>query len=613
MRPDYPSSDDEFSVAPPPSDSTPTTPVSKGVDGEMDIDTADLPPISGPDRKLSLPPVKDLIAEVCNTCEAERLRRHEWNRQHERDHPRHLYSGGDGMILRAVRPPSPTRRERYSVSAYPVAHPHPYLQQPSAAHATLYRPRYATQAHVPSYARDTRMGPLTHFVPALAPPHAQYHYYTAPGPEPDFANFTFGAHSHAPPEAQVAPNDTYSARRGSFASDAPRRRSVERRPRASTVGTTHAAVLASNGRRPSIVAPREEDEPPSSPEMPLAGSRTTPPRVKSTSKPPPPNASNEAGPSTRQLSLASTATTNANPPPFTEAELLELGDKFLLALSPRRTSVKCAWAGGCGALIHEPLTANIVAHLSEAHGLTPGAIDGETTVCLWHDASADADTPAPTPSSATANSRRKSIAGGPCGRSLKVVSMRNHILNCHEKAKTGSCRLCGAFISRAETYLMHRHLTSCVARVARGGPRALEDALLTKGIRTLRDAKGAASFEFVDKEMAANAPEPVVRSSTKSQRALVAALALGPVPPPPVLSMPPAKKAPSPPPPQRELIEDGYDDLDAELDARRMSLDAPTRPVDAPASAMDLLASTSAIQPRMPENTEPTSDAMETS
>ena len=58
MRPDYPSSDDEYSIAPPASDSTPTTPASKGLgDGEMDVDTADLPPISGPDRKLSLPPV----------------------------------------------------------------------------------------------------------------------------------------------------------------------------------------------------------------------------------------------------------------------------------------------------------------------------------------------------------------------------------------------------------------------------------------------------------------------------------------------------------------------------------------------------------------------------
>ena len=237
MRPDYPSSDDEYSVAPPPSDSTPTTPASKDVDGEMDVDTADLPPISGPDHKLSLPPVwvhlhlcivscaylttrKDLIAEVCSTCETERRRRHEWNRQHEREHPRHMYSGGDGMILRAVRPPSPAVRERYSVSAFPVAHPHPYLQQPSAAHAALYRPRFATQAHVPSYAPDTRMGPFTHFVPAPAPPHPPFHYYPAPGPDPDFANFTFGAHSHARPEPQVAPTDMYAARRGSLASEA---------------------------------------------------------------------------------------------------------------------------------------------------------------------------------------------------------------------------------------------------------------------------------------------------------------------------------------------------------------------------------------------------------
>lgn len=57
MHPDYPSSEDEYSIAFPRPESTPTTPAFKGADGEMDVDTADLPPISRPDRKLSLPPV----------------------------------------------------------------------------------------------------------------------------------------------------------------------------------------------------------------------------------------------------------------------------------------------------------------------------------------------------------------------------------------------------------------------------------------------------------------------------------------------------------------------------------------------------------------------------
>lgn len=158
---------------------------------------------------------------------------------------------------------------------------------------------------------------------------------------------------------------------------------------------------------------------------------------------------------------------------------------------------------------------------------------------------------------------------------------------------------------------MHRHLTSCVARVARGGPRALEDALLVKGIRTLRDANGA-RFEFVDKSMAATAPEPAARQSAKSQRASVPALA--PAPPPPLLHLPPPPKAPSPRAPQREFSEDSYDDLDAELDARRMSLDTPSRPTHAHAlSAMDVLASASAVAPRMPVHQQPASDAMETS
>ena len=112
--------------------------------------------------------------------------------------------------------------------------------------------------------------------------------------------------------------------------------------------------------------------------------------------------------------------------------------------------------------------------------------------------------------------------------------------------------------------------------------------------------------------MAATAPEPVTRTSAKSRRGSVPTLA--PAPPPPLLSLPPPPKAPSPPAPQREFADDSYDDLDAELDARRISLNTPSQPTHAPAlAAMLVLADASSTAARLPEHSQPDLDAMETS
>jgi hypothetical protein len=179
---------------------------------------------------------------------------------------------------------------------------------------------------------------------------------------------------------------------------------------------------------------------------------------------------------TRRGSAGTASASSSTEVPFTDTEMYDLGDNFLLRIHPRRKKVRCCWDGGCGAQIPEPLTANILAHLGECHGIAVRDGDGSAPiVCRW-------------------GSRHGSSKGGSgCGRQLKVCSIRNHILNCHEKTKTGTCRLCGGFISRAETYLMNRHLGSCLKKIRRVMP--IEAALANKGIIVHRDPEtGAASF-----------------------------------------------------------------------------------------------------------------------
>ncbi|KAI0032392.1 hypothetical protein K488DRAFT_85875 [Vararia minispora EC-137] len=495
-----------------------------------------LPPISGASGNgVTLPSLQDLITEACRDCEQERSRRVAWDHEHSRIHPTHLYAGGNDAALQPSMAQAPDRHHavpldarRHTVHGPLSVHPQYHYLYPPPHYDP--RPRYAS--HVPTWSRPPSTGPVYD-------PYADPRYVTAtaddrarPRPEINFSEYTLSSHPrgypYARPEPSVDPRDASFSQHCGTSDD-------RHLPQPHSWRRTHVDGVSSRGRH--YRAPRRTSDDASaalsSPELPLAHPRSPPPtstslpRRQSLSRQPypsphlpsvsissrrssschsrrrsslqskpqlpvPPSSDGHtssappARPKREQSEPADLATpaslsstddprpaTPVDPPahapapvtrpipkpqPFSDEQITTLGDKYLLAMHPKRTQILCRWEGGCGRHVHEPLTANIVAHLQAHHGVCARERSEELVQCRW---------------------------GDKCGRTLKACSIRNHILNCHEKAKTGECRLCGGLISRAETYLMHRHLTSCLNKIAREGD--IEARLLAVGVQVHRD------------------------------------------------------------------------------------------------------------------------------